>query len=150
MAALVSDVRTVEDAPSADALSVDLSHSLRAFEAARDGKRGKKEFEQLNRWFEIALNNMGRGLSMFDSKQRLIVCNKRYREIFSLPEALTKPGTAFADIVSYHVKKETGRDGPEEIDSQRRWIASHVAEMAQGRSFSSTRQLKDGRTILVS
>ena len=150
MAARVSDLRTGEGAPSADALSVDLSHSLRAFEAARDGKRGKKEFEQLNRWFEIALNNMGRGLSMFDSKQRLIVCNKRYREIFSLPEALTKPGTAFADIVSYHVKKETGRDGPEEIDSQRRWIASHVAEMAQGRSFSSTRQLKDGRTILVS
>jgi len=150
MSAGVPDQITEEGAAGTDTLSVDLSHSLHAFEAARNGKRGKKEFNKLNRWFEIALNNMGRGLSMFDENQRLIVCNKRYREIFSLPDALTKPGTPFADIVRYHVKKETGRDGPEEIDSQLRWIAGHVAEMAQGRSFSSTRHLKDGRTILVS
>ena len=26
----------------------------------------KKQLQQLNRWFEVALNNMGRGLSMFD------------------------------------------------------------------------------------
>src|ERR1043166_2450518 len=103
-------------------LNVDLSHSLHAFQAAGNGKRGKKEFAQLNRWFEIALNNMGRGLSMFDAQQRLIVCNKRYREIFSLPEALTKPGTPFADIVRYHVKKESGRDSPEEVEGQRQWI----------------------------
>ena len=54
--------------PSGDmALSVDLGRSLKAFQAARHGKRLKKDFEQLSRWFEIALNNMGRGLSMFDS-----------------------------------------------------------------------------------
>src|SRR5690349_5441700 len=100
-------------------LNVDLSHSLAAFQAARSGKRGKKDFAQLNRWFEIALNNMGRGLSMFDAAQRLIVCNKRYREIFSLPEALTKPGTLFAGIVRYHVKKETGREGNEEVKGER-------------------------------
>ena len=137
--------------PSADAvLSVDLARSLKAFQAARQGKRLKKDFEQLNRWFEIALNNMGRGLSMFDAQQHLIVCNKRYREIFGLPESLTQPGTRFADIVRFHVKMETGRDGPEEHESQRNWINQHVSEMERGQSFSSTRQLKDGRTILVS
>jgi predicted signal transduction protein with EAL and GGDEF domain len=131
-------------------LSVDLSHSLKAFQSVANGKRGKKEFEQLNRWFEIALSNMGRGLSMFDDKQQLIVCNKRYREIFSLPESLTQPGTPFADIVRYHVKQETGREGPDEIDRQRHWIQGHVEAMALGKSFSSTRHLQDGRTILVS
>ena len=134
------------DAP----FSVDLSRSLRAFRRVNKGKRGKKEFEQLNRWFEIALNNMGRGLSMFDGQQQLIVCNKRYRDIFSLPEQLTKPGTPFADIVRYHVKRETGREDPEEIAGQAAWIKNHVAELATGKSFSSTRHLRDGRTILVS
>ena len=38
----------------------------------------------------------------------------------------------------------------EELESQRNWIAGHVAEMALGKSFSSTRRLQDGRTILVS
>ena len=127
-------------------LKVDLESNVHAFRA----RGGRKDYAQLSRWFEIALNNMGRGLSMFDSGQRLIVCNKRYREIFSLPEALTQPGTTFADIVRYHVKTETGSGSPEEIENERKWINNHVAEMRLGRSFSSTRQLKDGRTILVS
>jgi diguanylate cyclase (GGDEF)-like protein len=143
-----SDTQTSSPAAPSGALNVDLGHSPHAFRGA--GKGLKKDFEQLNRWFEIALNNMGRGLSMFDAKQHLIVCNKRYREIFSLPESLTQPGTPFAEIVRYHVKMETGRDDPEEIKNQRKWINNHVAEMARGKSFSSTRQLKDGRTILVS
>src|SRR5437868_5550526 len=53
----------------------------------------EKELEQLNGWFEVALNNMARGLSMFDPERRLIVCNKAYQEIYELPDALTKRGT---------------------------------------------------------
>ena len=131
-------------------LSVDLSQSLRAFQHVNRGKRGEKDFDQLSRWFEIALNNMGRGLSMFDANQALIVCNKRYQEIFALPEALTQPGTPFADIIRHHVKEETGRDGLDELEDQRKWLAGHVKAMAGGKSFSSTRHLKDGRVILVS
>lgn len=129
-------------------LTVDLSHSLQALKARHAS--GEKDFEQLSRWFEIALNNMGRGLSMFDAEQRLIVCNKRYQELFGLPEALTRPGTPFADIIRHHVKSETGSDCPQAIENERKWIASHVAEMRLGKSFSSTRHLKDGRIILVS
>lgn len=110
----------------------------------------KEHLERLNRWLEVALNNMARGLSMFDSQQRLILCNKVYREIYNLPEELTRPGTALADIVRYHVKQETGRDGPEDIEEQRRWIANHVAELARGQTFSHTQHLSGGRTILVS
>ena len=48
----------------------------------------KRKLEQLNGWFDIALNNMVRGLSMFDANQRLIVCNKSYRQMYALPEGL--------------------------------------------------------------
>jgi diguanylate cyclase (GGDEF)-like protein len=109
----------------------------------------KKEIDQLNGWFEIALHNMGRGLSMFDTDQRLIVCNRMYREIFDLPEDLTKRGTPLADIVRFHVKRETGSDHPADIERERKWIDYHVAELARGRSFSDTRHLKNGRIILV-
>ena len=40
---------------------------------------------QLNTWFDIALNNMNRGLSMFDGSRRLLVCNQLYRDIYELP-----------------------------------------------------------------
>ena len=110
----------------------------------------KSPLEQLNARFDVALNNMGRGLSMFDSEAKLIVCNKLYREIYGLPEELTRPGTHLAEIVRYHVKKETGHDDAKELENQRKWIAHHVEELARGKSFSHTQQLKSGRIVLVS
>ena len=77
---------------SNDALPVtDLARALGALKENIDevGEH-KKEIDQLNGWFEIALHNMARGLSMFDAEQRLIVCNRMYREIFDLPERLTR------------------------------------------------------------
>jgi diguanylate cyclase (GGDEF)-like protein len=109
-----------------------------------------RKLEDLNRRFDVALNNMGRGLSMFDAEARLIVCNQLYREIYGLPEELTRPGTTLAEIVRFHVKTETGRDDPEELERQRDWIEHHVAELARGKSFSHTQFLKSGRIILVS
>jgi diguanylate cyclase (GGDEF)-like protein len=128
----------------------DLARALRALnENADEAVAHRKEIDQLNGWFEIALHNMARGLSMFDAQQRLIVCNRMYREIFDLPERLTQPGTPLADIVRYHVKRETGLDRPEDVEKEREWIEYHVAELARGRSFSDTRHLKSGRIILV-
>ena len=109
----------------------------------------KKQLQQLNRWFDIALNNMARGLSMFDANQRLIVCNKLYREFYDLPQRLTRPGTPLAKIVRYHAKLETGRDNPEEIERQCEWIHRHVAKLAQGETFAYTQQLKSGRIVQV-
>jgi hypothetical protein len=65
-----------------------------------------------------------------------------YREIFDLPERLTRRGTPLADIVRYHVKRETGSERPEDVENERKWIDYHVAELARGRSFSDTRHLK--------
>ncbi len=109
----------------------------------------KRQLEQLNGWFEVALDNMARGLSMFDAKQRLIVCNKIYRDIYRLPEELTQPGTPLSEIVRYHARRETGGERAEDVEKQRKWIDHHVAELARGKTFSYVQELKDGRTILV-
>ena len=63
---------------------------------------------QLNTWFDIALNNMNRGLSMFDSSRRLLVCNQLYRDIYELPGKLTEPGTSIEDIIRFHVSRHEG------------------------------------------
>jgi diguanylate cyclase (GGDEF)-like protein len=123
-------------------------------QVARGGRidallKQKKKLERLNTWFEIALNNMVRGLSMFDADQRLIVCNESYREMYALPEELTRPGTPLADILRYHIKKETGRDGEEERTRQDQWLKKHAAKLASGNSFTRTQNLSGGRTFLV-
>jgi diguanylate cyclase (GGDEF)-like protein len=110
-----------------------------------DGER----LTQLNRCLELALNNMARGLSMFDANQRLIVCNKTYEEIYELPERLTRPGTSLAELVRNHVKRETGLDNPKERKKQRAWINQHITALARGETFTHTQHLKSGRIVLV-
>jgi diguanylate cyclase (GGDEF)-like protein len=129
---------------------VPLASLAQAFTALRPDDAQTKLFVELNRCLDVALNNMGRGLSMFDAETRLIVCNKLYREIYSLPEALTRPGTPLAALLRFYVKNETGRDDPKELESQRKWITTHVADLALGKSFSHTQFLKNGRIVLVS
>jgi diguanylate cyclase (GGDEF)-like protein len=121
----------------------------RRAKALRKAGSGSEQIERINLWLEVALNNMARGLSMFDSEQRLILCNDMYRQIYALPDALTKPGTTLTDIVRHHVKTETGRDRAVDHKAQRQWIASHLAKLALGKPFSHTQQLSSGRTILV-
>jgi diguanylate cyclase (GGDEF)-like protein len=117
---------------------------------AKELAEHKRHLEQLNGWFAVALNNMARGLSMFDAEQRLIVCNKTYREMYRLPEELARPGTPLSEMVRFHFERETGRNDPEDWKGQQAWITDHVNEMAGGKSLSYIQRLRDGRTILVS
>ena len=129
---------------------MELAQALTALKAnTAELLQRKKQLQQLNRWFDIALNNMGRGLSMFDGEQRLIVCNTLYRDMYNLPQRLTRPGTPLASIVRFHVKRDQGHDDPKETDRQLAWIRAHVAKLARGETFSYTQQLKNGKTVQV-
>jgi len=43
---------------------------------------------------------------MYDSSERLIVCNQRYIEMYGLSPEVAKPGCSFREIIAY--RKETG------------------------------------------
>jgi diguanylate cyclase (GGDEF)-like protein len=103
--------------------------------------------ERLNSCFEAALNHMGRGLSMFDADQRLVVCNKVYADIYFLPEALTRPGTAFAEILAYHMRRVTGETPSAAGITD--WIEQHVTRLAQDGTLEQIQNLDDGRVIRV-
>jgi len=64
-------------------------------------RQREEELRIQNIWFEAALNNMPHGLCMFDNERRLIVCNRRYSELYSLPEELTRRGVLLDDIHAY-------------------------------------------------
>jgi diguanylate cyclase (GGDEF)-like protein/PAS domain S-box-containing protein len=50
---------------------------------------------------DTAINNMTQGLLLFDSSQRLVVCNQRYLEMYGLSADILKPGCTFRDVVAY-------------------------------------------------
>ncbi|HEY0147993.1 MAG TPA: EAL domain-containing protein [Allosphingosinicella sp.] len=60
------------------------------------------EVKQQGAISDAALSNMAQGLSMFDSLNRLITCNRRFAELYDLPTHLTAPLTPLREIVEHH------------------------------------------------
>jgi diguanylate cyclase (GGDEF)-like protein/PAS domain S-box-containing protein len=55
---------------------------------------------------DTAVNNMTQGLLLFDAKQHLIICNKRYLEMYGLSAEVVKPGCSFREVIAH--RKDTG------------------------------------------
>ena len=55
---------------------------------------------------DTAVNNMTQGLLLFDSKQQLVICNRRYLEMYGLSADIVKPGCSFREVIVH--RKDTG------------------------------------------
>ena len=66
-------------------------------------RQREEELRVQNRRFDMALDNMGEGLCMFDAGKRLVVCNKRYAKMYRLPPELLKTGTPHSAIIRHRV-----------------------------------------------
>ncbi|GGH33939.1 Signal transduction histidine kinase [Cribrihabitans marinus] len=57
------------------------------------------------------LNLIAQALSIYDSELRLAVCNRRFQEMFDLPDRLVRPGARFADTIRHLAEAgEYGQD----------------------------------------
>ncbi|MFI5013732.1 MAG: PAS-domain containing protein [Hyphomicrobiales bacterium] len=107
-------------------------------------ERAKGALAEQNRRFDAALNNMPHGLSLFDADRRLIVCNRRYAEMYRLPSRLTEPGTTLDELTAYRL--ETGQ-APQDIDSFKRRRQEERAGKDEATSYKMP--LVDGRTLQI-
>jgi signal transduction histidine kinase/CheY-like chemotaxis protein len=94
---------------------------------------------------QAGLNLIQQALSIYDRDLRLAVCNRRFREMFDLPEALVTPGAHFADTIRYLAERgDYGDVGPIE--------AFVRARVEQARAFEPhymERTRANGATISV-
>lgn len=57
------------------------------------------ELARTNMRFEAALSNMSHGLCLFDTDERLVVYNKRFAELYKIPEELLVAGMPLRDLI---------------------------------------------------
>ena len=115
----------------------------------------EEELRRQNEKLDAALDNMLQGLAMFDADQRLIVCNRRYREMYGLTADQVKAGTTLRQIFDYrlangfyHVKDSESLVGS--------WTSgfgnasARIQELADGRIISVVRrQMANGGRIVT-
>ena len=86
-----------------------------------------------------ALDHMREGLVLYDEQERLVMCNRRYAEIYRLPPDLARVGTPFTALLDYW----SGIGLLDGADNRRKRVA---ASLADGPSRIEL-QLGDGRII---
>lgn len=93
--------------------------------------------------FQTAIENISQGICFFDADERLILCNRRYAEIYRLAPGQLQPGAALREIVERRVAVGTSAMNADAYLALARAVNSGTA------SGNWTAELADGRTIQV-
>jgi diguanylate cyclase (GGDEF)-like protein len=121
--------------------------ALAAAAVQRTNIRCETALREQNSLLEAALRHLPVGLSMFDRRHRLIMCNPAYRRLYDLSEEVARTGASFSDIVLNYVRREGEANEDARVDDARNWIAEHLSKLNLGEVFTETVQLRDGRSI---
>jgi diguanylate cyclase (GGDEF)-like protein len=113
------------------------------YEDITDRERAQEELSEQNRRFQVALSNMPHGLAMFDADRRLIVCNRRYVEMYRVPPELAERGAPVEAILQFRI--DTGQ-GPADISS---YLEGEARRHRDRKPGAYTVALQDGRTVQV-
>ncbi|EJL56926.1 diguanylate cyclase (GGDEF) domain-containing protein [Rhizobium sp. CF122] len=98
----------------------------------------KEDLAEQKRLFGIVLDNLPQGLSVFDSQQRLIVCNIRFRQLFGFSAEEASPGASMGSLIA----KIRGTERVEKNASRLRDATSEGGQIRHREWM-----MEDGRTI---
>ena len=115
----------------------------------------QEQLRTQNLQLDAALNNMSQGLAMFDADLRLIVCNRRYSEMYGLTPEQVKPGTSASEI--FQARLDNNQYSVADAESfVKSWVDhrgefdSRVQELADGRLISVARsKMPDGGLVVT-
>ncbi|MDP1881863.1 MAG: PAS-domain containing protein, partial [Bradyrhizobium sp.] len=90
---------------------------------------------------DTAVNNMTQGLLLFDSSQRLVICNQRYIDMYGLSREVVKPGCSFRAVIAH--RRATG-SFVGDVDA---YCARVLRDIAQRQAMVIERP--DGRSVEI-
>jgi diguanylate cyclase (GGDEF)-like protein/PAS domain S-box-containing protein len=112
-------------------------------ERTADLREREQDLQEQNHRFDAAINNMSQGLLLFDPNDRLVICNRRYIEMYGLAPDRVRPGLTVRELLQLRVDNGTFAGSIEQyIDDLR-------AILAEQRTTSRVVELADGRTMAV-
>jgi len=95
-----------------------------------------------NLLLDAALANMSQGLAMFDVDHCLIICNKRYLELYDLPAELGRPGVPLR-----HIMEASARLQGLGVEATARLIEERLGIAAKPEESRWREMLANGRVI---
>jgi diguanylate cyclase (GGDEF)-like protein/PAS domain S-box-containing protein len=106
-------------------------------------RAGARAAREQNLLLDTALNNMSQGLCMFDAEARLVVCNRRYIEMYGLSADVVKPGCHLRDLLRHRIDLGNFAGDPEP------YTADLQHAIARGQTMKTMVESMDGRIVAL-
>jgi diguanylate cyclase (GGDEF)-like protein len=100
------------------------------------------ELDTAHRQLDATLSNLSQGVCFYNEAKELVVCNRRYRELYNLSEADIRPCISLAEIVKLRIA--AGSFIKQDPDEYLVFVDEIVGE---GKSHSKVIELTNGRII---
>jgi len=75
--------------------------SLIVRQLKRQHRAAQRQLTQKGQHLDTAINNMTQGLLLFDASGHLVICNRRYIDMFGLSPDVVKPGCHLRDLIRH-------------------------------------------------
>lgn len=105
-------------------------------------RRHRSAREQLLR----AIGAIDDGFALFDADDRLVMCNERYRSLYTVSSDLIRPGVGFEELVREGVRRG---QYPAAVGREEEWIAERMAAHRRADTMVE-QQIEDGRWLRIS
>ena len=118
-------------------------------------KLREEQLKTQNMLLDAALNNMSQGLVLFDADRKVVICNKRYQELFDLTAEQVKPGTPIVELIKHRLSLglKVPHDGDSYIRAQIEGpitAANAYHEFTDGRVIAyAIRPMPDGGGVVT-
>ena len=90
----------------------------------------------------IAVNNMAQGLCLWSPDGRLVLCNRRYIEMYDLTPRQARPGISLREVVQHRLEAGSFSGNPDQ------YIADLLSSLAKGKALTNVRE-HHGRIVAV-
>ncbi len=105
-------------------------------------KEHERELAEKTRLMQSMLDNMGEGISVFDSQLRLVLWNDRMIEMVGQPRDMYRPGLQFEEVVRFSA--ERGEYGPGDIEEH---VQERITMSVQPHPHRNARWRVNGRFV---
>ena len=120
-----------------------LATNERRLETEKALRESEERAVTAHRRLAQAVESISEAFALWDNEDRLVICNRRYREFYSAFQDLVVPGVGFEDVV----RGAVGRGAIVEARGrEEEWVRERLAEHAGGKG-TSIHQTAEGRWL---
>jgi signal transduction histidine kinase len=143
LAKWLEEAKVIVGAVSLAALSIGAYVLLIVHRLGAGIRQSRQRLRAQKLQLDTALNNMSQGLLMCDADERVVLCNKRYMEIYGVPEEMVARRCTRRELIEHHYA--TGILAGDPLQH----FATTSSKLAHEGPYTRTWETSGGRTIFV-